>query len=207
MHNRSPLPFDPLPGTEPPRRGLFIDRWGTLLELPARGYCSRFEKARFTPGAVDALFRAGQAGWRLYLIGNEEAVAFGQLADSTWARFEEALLDHLKGHGVPIRRNYACLDHPEGKGHHQRPSVYLLPNTGAMYHAAQVDGVRLSECWVVGDSTLEMAAGSRSGCRTAAVETGLALADGELHIEPDVRAVDLAEFLSMLLASRSRVAG
>ncbi|MCB9915415.1 MAG: HAD-IIIA family hydrolase [Planctomycetes bacterium] len=189
-----------LPGTEPPTRGLFVDRWGTLLELPGKGFEAQFENAEFVPGAVDALFRAHQAGWRIYLLGNEDAVARGRLKVETWEAFETALLAHLAGMGVPVARCYACIDHPEhGKGKRQRDSVFLLPNTGAMYHAMQHDGVRLSESWVIGDSTLELAAGWRAGCRTAAVRTGLAGADGELAIDPSLTGDDLPGVLNEIL--------
>ncbi len=71
-------PFSPIPGSGPPVRGLFIDRWGTLLEQPDEPV-DRFDKVEFTPGAVDALFHASQQSWNIYLIGNEDAVAFGAL--------------------------------------------------------------------------------------------------------------------------------
>ena len=193
-----------LPGTTPPKRALFIDRWGTLLEQPEKGYEARFDKCEFTPAATDLLFRASQAGWQVYLIGNEDAVARGKLSDATWERFEADLLGHLASLGVPVVRNYACLDHPEhGKGEHQKDSVFLLPNTGPMYHAKQHDGICLEQSWVIGDSSIELAAGWRAGCRTAAVETGLAAADGVLEIDPAFRAQNLAGVLTELLAYAS----
>ena len=190
-----------LPGTTPPARGLFIDRWGTLLELPGKGYEAQFDKARFTEGAVDLLFRAHQAGWKLYLLGNEDAVARGRLKLSTWETFETRMLEHLASLGAPIERCYACVDHPEhGKGKHLRDSVFLLPNTGAMYHAKQHDDIRLDQSWVIGDSTLELAAGWRAGCQTAGVRTGLGTEDGELAIDPKFISDDLAGALGEILA-------
>lgn len=193
----------PLPGTERRPRGLFVDRWGTLLEQPGRGYCTSFDPTVLLPGVVDGLFRAVQAGWLVYLIGNEDAVAHGKLAERTWRRVEADLVEHLRSLGVPIRRSYACIDDPDGKGPHRRPSVFRLPNTGLFYHAAQIDHVELRESWVVGDSSLELVSGSRSGCRLAAVATGLALGDGAFHVEPDVRARDLTEVLDLLLGSEA----
>lgn len=189
-------PFRPLPGSGPPPRGLFIDRWGTLLELPTQGYAARFEPERLTSEALNLLFRAGQAGWNLYLLGNEDSVAFGKLPLSKWETFERDLLDHLRAHGVPIRRCYACTDHPEGRPPHDKDSVFLLPNTGALYHAAQVDGIVLDQSWVIGDSTLELVAGWRAGCRLAGVGTGLALSDGAFPVDPEIFGPTLATVLS-----------
>ena len=121
-------PFAPLPGTEPAHRGVFVDRWGTLLDLPETGTCVELAEATFVEGAVDALFRVQQGGWHVYLIGNEDQVAQGRVSDAAWQGFEEQLLAHLGGMGIDVRRNYACLDHPEGKGAHAKPSVFCLPD-------------------------------------------------------------------------------
>lgn len=193
-------PFAPIPGTERPERGLFIDRFGTLLLPPRRGWCARFSPDLLAPGATEAMFRARQRGWTLYLIGNEEAVAAGRMSEASWHRFETALCDHLEGLGVRIRRSYACLDDPEGKGKHRRSSVFQFPNTGVLYHASQADGIVLEKSWLIGDSSLEISAGDRSGCRTAGVRTGHGLQDGRVHVEPDFVAEDLSEALESVLA-------
>ena len=54
--------YRPLPGSGPPPRGLFVDRWGTLLELPKQGFLARFDPDRLIPGALDALFLPGLIG-------------------------------------------------------------------------------------------------------------------------------------------------
>ncbi len=200
IHRRAPR-YTPIPGTEPPVRALFVKRWGTLLELPEAQPCSRLSEAAYTAGAVDALFRASQAGWRIYLIGNEDGVARGWLDDEGWEGFQAELLDHLRGQGVAVARCYACLDHPEGKGRHRRKSVFLLPDTGLFFHAAQEDAVELRGSWVIGDATPELAAGERAGCRVASVRTGQGLRDRDLEVEPELDAANLAEALDLLAAA------
>lgn len=192
-------PFLPLAGTERPVRGLFVQRRGTLLErVEAPAAPLEFEAAMVSNRSSDALFRAQQQGWRVYLIGNEDEVARGRVGDDAWERFEAALLGHLGSQGVQVVRNYACLDHPEGQGAHRRPSVFLLPDTGIFYHAAQVDGVRLDRSWVIADTTATLVAGERAGCRTIGVDTGAACADGDFEIEPDMQLADLGEALRFL---------
>ena len=200
-------PYSPLPGAGHPARGLFIDRWGTLLELPEQGFVSRLEDARFTPGAIDAMFRAGQAGWTLYLVGNEEAVAHGRQKLEDWQSFELELLDHLRSLGIQIQRSYACTDDPEGVEPHTKDSVYRLPNTGALYHAAQEDGIVLGQSWVVGDSSLELVSGWRAGCRLAGVATGLAVKDEQFPVDPEIRADNLAQALHEVTCGERSAAG
>ena len=202
MHHRDPSPFAPLPGTTPSPRALFVGRWGTLLETPEKGFAERFDSSLVLPGAADALFRAQRAGWQVYLMGNEPGVWEGHWSDDAWQDFERELLDHLRGAGVLVTRNYACLDHPDGVRGHTTDSVFRLPNTGVMYHAAHTDGVRLNESWVIGDSTVDLVAGWRSGCRIAGVRTGTGLADGTYEVEPAFLADSLADVLGEILAEQ-----
>jgi histidinol phosphatase-like enzyme len=196
MTFHGPLPNSPLPGAGRPARGLFIGRSRALLAGPegsaARAACS--------PETLRFLFRAGQRGWNLYLIGNEESVARGRVTDAAWERFESDLLAMLRGAGIPVVRHYACLDHPKGKGRHRRDSVFRFPNTGALFHAAQEDGIELRESWVLAGDVDELAAGWRAGCRTARVGNA-SESDEDLEVEADLVAGDLASALAELLAS------
>lgn len=207
----SPLPgfplSGPLPGAGRPVRGLFVSRSSVLLSAesshrsaePPHG-AERALSATFSPGTLRMLFRAGQHGWTLYLIGNEDSVARGRVSDAAWERFEADLMKRLQGEGIPITRHYACVDHPRGKGKHQRDSVFRFPNTGALYHAAQEDGIELRESWVISSDTDELAAGWRAGCRTARVG---AKQDRkcDLAVEPDLAANDLAGTLAEVFGS------
>lgn len=199
MHSPQRSPYPPLEGTVRSPRALFVDRWGTLLETPAAGFAASPLELRFHAGALDALFRASQAGWRVYLLGNEDAVAFGRLAPEAWHEIEKKMLRDLARAGIPVARNYVCLDHPEGSPGRRNDSVYLLPNTGAFYHAMHMDGVDLAKSWVIGDSTLELVAGWRAGCRMAAVRTGLGLSDRAYEVDPEVFGRDLRSVLFELL--------
>ena len=82
------IPNTHLAHTREKPRGLFIDRWGTLLALPRSGFAKRPSEVEFLPGALDALFQAGRLGWKIYLIGNEDAVAFGDQTQAAWEKIE-----------------------------------------------------------------------------------------------------------------------
>lgn len=192
-------PFAPLEGTTPAPRALFIDRWGTLLEPPREAFARIPADVRFVPGAIEALFRASRAGWKLYLIGNEDAVAFGRQSMTEWQAIEDTILGELGRAGIPIGKSYACTEHPEGQGDRQNDSVYLLPNTGAFYHAHHNDGINLGKSWVIGDTTLELVAGWRAGVRLAAVRTGVGLGDATFEVDPELFEDDLRSVVRELL--------
>ncbi len=191
-------PYPPLEGTVSAPRALFVDRWGTLLEAPAGGHARSAAEVRFLPGALEALFRASRL-WQVYLIGNEESVAFGKVTDAVWQAIDEKILTGIARAGIALARNYVCLDHPAGVPAHRNDSVYLLPNTGAFYHAAHTDGIDLRKSWVIGDSTIELVAGWRAGCRLAGVRTGLGLGDKTFEVDPDVVESDLGAVVLELM--------
>ena len=191
MHRSLPS----LPGTGLPRRGLFVDHLGTLLKTPSSGYLQGPDDIEFTEDSLEALFHAGQSGWNLYLVGNERSVYQGQVSETTWNAIHDALLEQLRTHGICPTRSYICIDHPEGQAPNNKDSVYRLPNTGAMYHAAQADGISLPHSWVVGDESIDLVAGWRAGCHMAGVRTGAAVQDGQLQVEPEILANHLAAFV------------
>jgi histidinol phosphatase-like enzyme len=167
----------------------------------ADGLPRQIEEARFHPRVLELLFRASQAGWNVYVVGNVESVARGRVTDAVWERFDEAFLGHLKGQGIAVTRNYVCLDHPAGKPPHDKDSVFLFPNTGCLYHAAQEDGIELRESWLVSDDVLELAAAWRAGVRVAAVDPIGARSESDLQVEPNIVARAPSAAILEILAS------
>ena len=188
-------------------RGIFVSRDGGLV-LADSGKPRPKGGIECCARAIRLLFRAGQRGWNLYLIGNEDGVAKGRVADAAWQEYEARLRAQLQGEGIALVRHYACLDHPKGKGKHRRDSVFRFPNTGALFHAAQEDGIELRESWLLSSDVDELAAGWRAGCRTGRVGRPLSTTgskgveeSSDLEVEADLVAEDLASGLAELLAS------
>ncbi len=180
-----PIPQPPTPWGPPPR-GVFVDVLGTIVQPLENGNFPKIEDAVFYEGVLDGLFKVTQADWNLYLVGNIDSVAFGRQSAEEWKEFSDGLHAHLRRQGIKLKRDYCCIDHPEGVEGQNNDSVYLLPGTGAMHHAAQADAVNLSVCWVIGDSSVELVAGWRADCRLVAVQTGEGVRDGAFHVEPDL---------------------
>ena len=171
------------------------------MKRPAGGFPKRFEDATFQPRVLELLFRACQAGWNIYTVGNEDDVARGRVSDEAWEQFHSDLLEHVKAQGITVTRDYACLDHPEGLPPHDKESVFMFPNTGAFYHAAQEDGIVLAECWLVSDDVPELAAAWRAGAHVAAVHAiGQRRAD-ELQVEPELTARRAIEAIAEILSA------
>jgi len=175
------------PSWGPPTRGVFVDVLGTIVEpVGDAEHFPRFDGASFYEGVLDGLFKVTQAGWKLYLIGNVPSVAFGEQSFEDWTEFQGTLHAHMASQGIKLTRDYTCVDHPEGVKGRTRDSVYRLPGTGAMHHAAQADGIHLNLSWVLGDRTIDLVTGWRAGCRVAGVQTGSAMNDRQFHVDPEL---------------------
>lgn len=183
--NQGPTP-PAKPSWGPPCRGVFVDLLGTIVQPLDNGGFPKIEDAVFYEGVLDGLFKVTQSGWKLYVMGNIDSVAFGRQTAEEWKVFSEGLHAKFRSLGITLQRDYCCIDHPEGVEGQNNDSVYLLPGTGAMHHAAQADGVQLSLSWVIGDSSIELVAGWRADCRLVAVQTGQGVKDGAFHVEPEL---------------------
>jgi len=206
LHDIMQLNSSHLPHTRQRPRGLFIDRWGTLLGLPQDEFLKDPGDLEFLPGALDSLYHASRLGWNIYLIGNEDAVAHGRQSESAWNNIQAAIEERLSESGIPLKRSYACLDHPEGTGQHEQPSVFRLPETGIFQHALHNDDLELEKSWVIGDSTLELAAAWRAGLRYIGVRTGEAVLDKKLNVDDVLIVSDLPAALASLARAHAEAA-
>lgn len=186
-----------LPAERRPR-ALFVGRRGILLATEDDSRC--FESAVFQPRVLELLFRASRGGWRIYVIGNVDDVARGASSDAAWKEFEIELLGRLRAEGITVARHYACVDRPDGQGKHRRDSVFLFPNTGAFYHAAQHDGIDLDESWLVSGDVFELAAGWRASVHVAALDPTGSLRANDLQVEPDIVGGSAGDLLADVLA-------
>src|SRR5262249_39520861 len=106
IHNDSSNP-SPIPGAGRPVRGLFVSRnGGLMLSAPGRARRGAPADDACSAAARRPPFRAGQRGWTLYLIGNEEDVAKGRVSDAAWEPFEAGLQAKLSGEGIRLVRHY-----------------------------------------------------------------------------------------------------
>ena len=88
----------------------------------------------------------------------------------------------------------------------EQASVFRLPETGIFYHAQHNDDIELEKSWVIGDSTLELAAAWRAGMRYIGVRTGEAVRDKKLDVDPDLIVTDLPAALASLARAQAEAA-
>jgi D-glycero-D-manno-heptose 1,7-bisphosphate phosphatase len=177
-------------------RGLFLDRDGTLIKhIP---YLHDPDGVVLIPGVKEALCRARDAGFRLYLFTNQSGVGRGMFSlESVDAvnRRMEALL----GFSGPLFAG-VCIA-PEAP---DQPSRYRKPSPRFIEEVCARDGLAKEQSWMVGDSPSDWEAGWRAGVRIGSV-------GGSVNEDPAwssfrqrwgvVSAPSLAELIVPILAS------
>jgi histidinol-phosphate phosphatase family protein len=144
------------------RPAVFLDRDGTLMHEV--NYCRDPAEVHLVDGAVEALRRLRDAGFRLVIITNQSGIARGLLTEADFHAVQARLLELLGG-GV-IDATYMCPDGPAGESGRRKPSPAMV------LEAARDLGLDLARSWFVGDKPIDVQCGLAAGTRTVLVRTG-----------------------------------
>jgi D-glycero-D-manno-heptose 1,7-bisphosphate phosphatase len=110
----------------PARRAAFLDRDGVLnFKHPDLYYVLTPGQLELLPGAAPGLKLLKEAGFRLFVVTNQRAVALGQLSLETLAAIHARLRRELARAGVALDAIYVC-PHDEGACECRKPAPGLL---------------------------------------------------------------------------------
>lgn len=150
---------------------VFLDKDGTLVEdLP---YNVDPERIRLAAGALEALRRMQDGGFRLFVVSNQSGVARGYFEEAALEAVDARLRELLVPAGVCLDGFYYCPHHPQGSVQGYAVACDCRkPQPGLLRRAAAEHGLDLAASWMVGDILDDVEAGRRAGCRTVLVENG-----------------------------------
>jgi histidinol-phosphate phosphatase family protein len=149
------------------KRVIFLDKDGTLIEdLP---YNVDPRRIRLAPGAREAVSTWAAQGWPIAIATNQSGVARGYFSLEELDAVARHLEEVVRGLGGTWAGFYACPHLPEGVNEYGIDCDCRKPAPGLIRDAAAALGVRPAECWFIGDTWMDMAAGRAAGCRTILV--------------------------------------
>ena len=154
---------------QPPRRAVFIDKDGTLVEnVP---YNVDPDLLRFRPAALAALAALAQAGFELLLATNQSGLAHGYFTRRQFSKLQRVLEQRLLDEaGVRLLDVLVC---PHAPGPDGAPACLCRkPTPGMLTRGARMHGIDLTGSWMVGDTLDDVEAGRRAGCRTVLLDSG-----------------------------------
>jgi len=177
---------------------VFLDRDGVIVRQV--DHLNRAEDLELIPGAGEAIARLNAAGIPVVVVTNQAGVAKGYLTIADLEEIHARLREELEERGARLDAIYYCPHHPQAT-----VTEYLLdcpcrkPGIGMLERARDERGIDPSLSYLVGDSTSDILAGSRAGCRTILVKTGFAGRDGLFEVKPDLVVADLGVAVDMIL--------
>ena len=146
-------------------KAIFLDRDGTLIDDP--GYLSHPEQVNLLDGAAEALVELRAMGYKLIIVSNQSAVARGILTEQELDEIHDRLRQLLTEKGAYLDQIYYCPYHPDGVvPKYRKESDWRKPNPGMLLAAADEMNIDLSQSWSIGDSSRDVEAGLRAGCKT-----------------------------------------
>jgi len=187
------------------KRVIFLDKDGTLIEdLP---YNVDPRRIRLAPGAREALATWGEQRWPIVIVTNQSGVARGYFTLEELGAVERHLKATVEELGATWGGFWACPHLPEGINEYAIDCDCRKPAPGLIRDAAAKLGVRLEDCWFIGDTWMDMAAGRAVGCRTILVGPEWRRASSyPPGAQPDHAVPDLAAAARITLSGSAEVA-
>jgi D-glycero-D-manno-heptose 1,7-bisphosphate phosphatase len=169
--------------TEEPKRAIFLDRDGTLIEEV--NFLHRIEDLRFFPFTEEAVSILKKAGFLLLVVTNQSGIGRGIFSADNMVQIHEAIQRRLNGR---IDRFYFCPHLPEQRCECRKP------NTGMIQQAMRDFSIDLENSWIIGDKKLDVELGFNSKMNTCLVLTGYGNAElHKLERQPSLIAENLLE--------------
>lgn len=183
-------------------KAIFLDRDDTLIEDP--GYISDPDQVKLLDGAAEALIELKALGYKLVVVTNQSAVARGIVTEKVLAEIHERLRQLLAEKNAPLDEIYYCPFHPEGVvPKYRKESNYRKPKPGMLLEAADDLNIDLGESWCIGNSSSDVEAGSRAGCKTVLIDKPSHQREAGSQAppegaRPDYRAVNIKEAVNII---------
>lgn len=172
---------------------IFLDRDGVIIQKAPDGeYVADWSEVAFLPGSLDAIAAIHRFGHKVIIVTNQRGLATGKIQLSKMNEIHTRLSETVESSGGNITAIYFC-PHETSEG-----CACRKPKPGMLLQAAAEYQLRLSECWMVGDSSTDIVAGQSVGCKTALI----AQSEGfrQWKEKPDIWAESLALVVNRIFA-------
>jgi len=152
-------------------KAVFLDRDGTINEtiaVPDLGILESPlvpEQFKLLPNVPEAIRIFNRLGLKVIVISNQPAVAKGKLTRSSFEAIREKMIADLRKENAHIDADYYCFHTSLDNCNCRKPKPGLL------LQAAKDFNLDLSKSYLVGDSLVDIKAGTSVHCRTYLIGT------------------------------------
>jgi histidinol-phosphate phosphatase family protein len=170
---------------------VFLDRDG-VINRHRHDYVKHPGEFEFEQGALEGMARLSRLGLPLFIVTNQSIISRGIATREMLEMIHAKMLSGLRLKGVEVADVLICPHKPEDGCACRKPKI------GMLIDAKERFGLSLSKCFVVGDSTGDIAMGSDAGCITVLVGTGYGGKDGRHQSVHNFFCKDLKEAASVI---------
>jgi D-glycero-D-manno-heptose 1,7-bisphosphate phosphatase len=166
-------------------KAIFLDRDGVVIRKASDGeYVTDWPEVEFLDGSSDAIAAFCHFGYKVIIVTNQRGVATGKIKLSKLNDIHSRMKEVIASCGGSIAEIYFC-PHDISECCRCRK-----PKAGMLLQAAAEHQLCLPDCWMVGDTETDIAAGKNAGCKTALItqSEGFHL----WTLKPDISAKNLA---------------
>jgi D-glycero-D-manno-heptose 1,7-bisphosphate phosphatase len=179
-------------------KAVFLDRDGVInRKAPGEDYIVDWREFEILPGVVEAIRKLNQAAYRLIVVTNQRAVAKHKITLPELEEIHQKLIAEVARSGAVIDGIYFCPHDLESKCGCRKPEP------GMLLRALKEFEIDPRQSWMIGDSTVDIEAGRRAGCRTALIKAGWNEEGGAQGA--DILAEDLYQAVEIILKTRTAV--
>ena len=153
------------------KRAIFLDRDGTIIKN--KGYICKFSEVEIFPFSIEAVKAINNRGYLAIVVTNQSSVARGICTEEQIGIIHDRMKRYFQKYQANIEKFYYCPYHRNGViDRYRKDADCRKPSPGMILHAAKEFNIDLSKSFMIGDSTIDIEAGHRAGCKTVLVRTG-----------------------------------
>lgn len=191
------------------KKAIFIDRDGTLNKNPS-GYIVHPYQMELIDGVGAALKKINKSEYLSILVTNQPVIARGDVSPEELRLIHNQMEVLLGKDGAYLDEIYYCPHHPDAGfpneiGEYKKVCDCRKPSSGLIDRAINKFNINRLDSWMIGDSTVDIAAGLNANLKTILVETGKSGMDGKLSVYPDYSFNDLSKSIEFILSSFDRI--
>ena len=144
------------------RSVLFLDRDG-VINID-HGYVASRDRFEWTPGALEAIRTATDAGWHVFVVTNQSGVARGHYDEAAVQALHEWMCNEVRRHGGTIDDIRYCPYHEDASvPAYRKASDWRKPRPGMLLDLMQAWELDTARCVLVGDQATDTEAARAAG--------------------------------------------
>jgi D-glycero-D-manno-heptose 1,7-bisphosphate phosphatase len=152
-------------------RAVFLDRDGTIIK--EIGYLRDIKDIIFIDGAIEAIRRFNNKGFRVIVTTNQSGIARGFLTEEKLREIHDYMAKILNDNNACIDEWLYCPHHLEGVVEKYRVECDCRkPRAGMILTSQQKYDISLENSFVIGDSIRDIKLGINAGVHPILVLTG-----------------------------------